>query len=108
MNWILFVIQPQIFDFFWSFQSLPWDDETFIGWFYGLCVSFWMSGTYFFMNCIFLSFFLATSFNFDAFQQQFEAILSAINETNSQQSHFQRNAKQVLKRAIRFHILVQE
>lgn len=46
--------------------------------------------------------------NFHAFRQQFDAISSPINETNSQQSHFNQNVKQVLQRSIRFHNMVKE
>lgn len=46
--------------------------------------------------------------NFYAFQQQFNAILLPINETNSQLGHFNQNAKQSLQRAIHFHKMVKE
>lgn len=47
--------------------------------------------------------------NFYAFQQQFDAMLSPINETNAeQQSQFNQNAKHILQRAIRFHNMVKE
>lgn len=60
------------------------------------------------MNSIFLSFFLAISMHFYAFQQQFDAILSPINVINSKQNNFNQNAKEILERAIRFHNMVKE
>lgn len=89
-------------------SSLPWNDEEFIGWFYGLLCSFWMSGTYFFMNCIFLSFFLSVGFNFDAFQRQFDVILSEISEQNSFERNFNQHAKEVMQHAVEFHCLVKK
>lgn len=83
--------------------SLPWDDESFVGWFYGLLCSFWMSGTYFFMNCIFLSCFLSIGFNFDAFPKHFNHLLSQINAKKSQDVADHQQTRIALFWAIDFH-----
>lgn len=95
---MLIMIRHIIFHF-----SLPWNDDTFIGWLYGLFCSFWMSGTYFFMNCIFLSCFLSIGFNFDAFPKHFDHLLSQINAKNSSDVDVNRESRVALFRAIEFH-----
>lgn len=84
-------------------SSLPWNDDTFIGWLYGLLMSFLMSGTYFFMNSIFLSCFLSVGFNFDAFRKHYNHLLLQINAENSRNVDVNRQTRVALFRAIEFH-----
>lgn len=87
---------------------LPWSDDAPIGWFYGLLCSFWMSGTYFFINCIFISFFLSIKYNFDAFPRHFDITLSVMNEDNAKEKDFNQMTRAAILHAIDFHNLVKE
>lgn len=105
-NRVHFEAFRNIFIYIGSTSRLPWNDDTLTGWLFGWLSSLWMALTYFFINCIFLSFFLSTRFTFGAVQRQFDVIMQQINETNAMKADFNRRAKEVMHQSIRLHNLV--
>lgn len=82
---------------------LPWNQRTYVGYFFGSAYSNTAATTYFFVNSSVLSFFIGITLYFEAFYRYFDYILKKIND--------QRNnayTKNVLCQAIRYEITVKE
>lgn len=83
--------------------SLPWDQQTPIGYFYKMIFDLLVGETYLTVNGALLLLFVSISMHHQAFYKMFEHSLRQLSESNRSQ-----NNVELLQRLINFHILVKE
>lgn len=87
-------------------NSLPWNEDTFTGWFYTFLYSTLFAAAGLILNAYFLSSFVTICVQFHSFRLHFEKILSKMDTTSVNDSEYIVELNQILCSAIKFHKIV--
>lgn len=88
--------------------SLPWNEDTFSGWFCTFLYSCIFAGGYFVINAYIISGFVTICVQFHSFRVHFEEILAKLNDISRNDVEYDKKVKKFLCEAIQFRILSKE
>lgn len=93
---------------FYSSKSLPWDEDTFIGWFCTFMYSVIFAGVYLLLNAYILSCFVTICVQFHSFRVHFEKIVLKLDGISEKDAEYGLKIKRILCEAMEFHIMIKE
>lgn len=103
-----FILNRLCIFIFCSTKSLPWNEDTFIGWFCTFMYSIIFAGTYLLLNAYILTGFVTICVQFHSFRIHFEQIISKLNRISEKDAEYGIKIERILCEAMKFHIMIKE